>query len=70
MKKLVCIIAALVLVFAFTSCTNTGTCESCGDENVKLKTFTYANESYDVCESCYKLLKLFSSFNLGYAAQQ
>ena len=65
MKKLVCIVFALAMMFAFTACTNKGTCEACGTEDVRLKTITFSSESYDVCENCYDMLKMFASFNLS-----
>ena len=63
MKKALSLILALAMSASLLAgCGKTGTCEACGQTDVKVKTATYQGESADLCETCYELFELVKDY--------
>ena len=59
MKKIIAILCAFVIMFAFAAC-GKKECEVCGKE-AKTKKYTYQGESAYLCKDCGSLLDLAKS---------
>ena len=65
MKKITALVLtaliAFILACSLAACSNTGVCESCG-QNEQLKQFTHDDGRVEwVCNDCYRMYKLFYS---------
>ena len=61
MKRITALFLTALIALTLAACSNTGVCESCG-QNEKLKQFTHDDGRVEwVCDDCYRMYKLFYS---------
>jgi hypothetical protein len=61
MKRFLTIVLALAMIFtmalALTACDETGKCEACQTDGVKVTSLTVEDESLKLCDTCHETIK-------------